>query len=87
MTTQAIIELWLRSAGWIKVNCVDAEETAIWDHEQVEVLKTTEEAWSLQQDWDDLDADDESRKSEENPHKDDWMQYLDEPDSEPDCED
>ena len=87
MDTEALIELYLRSAGWTKVFTPDGTGDFSWDHEHVEVFKTTEEAWSLQQDWDDLDADDESRKSEENPHKDDWMQYLDEPDSEPDCED
>lgn len=60
MDTQAIIELYLRAAGWTK----RTGGSELWSHEHVEVFKTTEEAWSLQQDWDDLDADDESRKSE-----------------------
>lgn len=62
MDTQALIELYLRSAGWTKV--CDAEGTQVWDHEQVEVFKTTEEATAITQGWEDLAFYDDGPDSE-----------------------
>lgn len=44
MDTEALIELYLRSAGWTKVFTPDGTGDFSWDHDQVEVLKTTEES-------------------------------------------
>jgi len=65
MDTQAIIELWLSSAGWTKVCGLTAELTDVWDHEQVEVFKTTEEATVITQQWEDLAFDDDGPEPEE----------------------
>lgn len=64
MDTQAIIELWLKSAGWVKLSDADHLDPAVWDHDQVEVFKTTEEATVITQGWEDLAFDDDGPEPE-----------------------
>jgi hypothetical protein len=61
MGTQAIIELYLRSAGWIK----RTGGSELWSHEQIEGYKTTEEAQEITQRWEDLAFDDDGPEPEE----------------------
>lgn len=65
MDTEALIELYLRSAGWTKVCGLTAELTDVWDHEHVEVFKTTEEATVITQEWGDLAFDDDGPEPKE----------------------
>ncbi len=59
MTTQAIIELWLRGWKWVKVGTLRGDGSVMWEHDQVEVFKTTEEATVITQQWEDLALDDD----------------------------
>lgn len=84
MDTEALIELYLMSAGWKP----SERDEGLWDHGSANlygVEPATAYLWARR--WEASGRDDDGPEPEEDPHKDDWMQYLDEPDSEPDCED
>ena len=59
MDTEALVELYLMSAGWNKIPSADGTGDFVWDHDQVEVFKTTEEAQELTQQWEDAAFDDD----------------------------
>jgi len=65
MTTQAIIELWLRGWKWVKVGTLRGDGSVMWEHDQVEVFKTTEEATVITQQWEDLAFDDDGPEPKE----------------------
>ena len=60
MDTQAIIELYLRAAGWIK----RSGGSNLWTHSQLEDSHSTEEAQEITQGWEDLAFYDDGPDSE-----------------------
>jgi hypothetical protein len=66
MGTEALIELYLMSAGWTRVGLsISRDAPALWDHEHVLAAKTTGEAQEITQQWEDLAFDDDGPEPEE----------------------